>query len=172
MARRRHGGSSREYPRTARVNELVREIVAEELERVDDPRLEWVSVTGVEVSPELSSGVVYFSSLAGPEGDAEVLGALAESRVRLQGAIGRQARLRRTPELSFRADSGVRDGFRVEEILRDLGPLPDPEAGSDAETGTDLEAGSDPETDADPEPGGDADAEGASESTGVEPEDR
>ena len=65
---------------------------------------------------------MYFSSLAGPEGDAEVLEALAEYRVRLQAAIGRQARLRRTPELSFRADSGVREGFRVEEILRDIDP--------------------------------------------------
>ena len=137
MARRRHGGSSREYPRTARVNELVREIVAEELERIDDSRLEWVSVTAVEVSPELSSGVVYFSSLAGPEGDAEVLEALAETRVRLQRAIGTQARLRRTPELSFRADSGVREGFRVEEILREIGPLPggDPTVADDAVPG-------------------------------------
>src|SRR5215207_2783091 len=118
MARRRHSGGAREYPRTARVNELVREIVAEELERIDDPRLEWVSVTSVEVSRELSSGVVYFSSLDGPDGDAEILEALSDTRVRLQGAIGRQARLRRTPELSFRVDTGVRQGFRVEEILR------------------------------------------------------
>jgi ribosome-binding factor A len=139
MARRRHGGSPREYPRTARVNELVREIVAEELERIDDPRLEWVSVTGVRISPELSSGVVFFSSLAGPEGDAEVLEALSEHRVRLQAAIGRQARLRRTPELSFRADSGVRDGFRVEEILRDLGPL----AENDAEEPDEADGASD-----------------------------
>jgi ribosome-binding factor A len=123
MPRRRHAGSSREYPRTARVNELVREIVADELERIDDPRLEWVSVTSVEVTAELSSGVVYFSSLAGPEGDPEVLEALGEHRVRLQRAIGRQARMRRTPELAFRADSGVRDGLRMEEILRELGPL-------------------------------------------------
>ena len=124
MARRRHSGGAREYPRTARVNELVREIVADELERIDDPRLEWVSVTAVEVTAELSHGVVYFSSLAGPEGDAEIVGALGECRVRLQRAIGRQARLRRTPELTFRADSGVRDGLRVEELLRDMDPAP------------------------------------------------
>jgi ribosome-binding factor A len=129
MARRRHGGSSREYPRTARVNELVREIVAEELERIDDPRLEWVSVTSVEVTAELANGVVYFSSLSGPEGDPEVLEALSEHRVRLQRAIGRQARLRRTPELGFRADTGVRDGLRIEELLRELGPQE--EAGPD-----------------------------------------
>jgi ribosome-binding factor A len=131
MARRRHGGSSRDYPRTARVNELVREIVADELERVDDPRLEWVSVTAVEVTAELSNAVVYFSSLEGPSADPDILSALAEHRVRLQRAIGRQARLRRTPELAFRADSGVREGLRVEEILREIGP-PAPET---ADTG-------------------------------------
>ena len=57
----KYGGEGMDY--------LALAVVCEELERVDDPRLEWVSVTGVEVSPELSSGVVYFSSLAGPEGD-------------------------------------------------------------------------------------------------------
>ena len=42
----------RRYPRTARVNELVREVVAEELERIDDERLELVTVTGVDVEPD------------------------------------------------------------------------------------------------------------------------
>ena len=140
MARRRHSGGAREYPRTARVNELVREIVADELERIDDPRLEWVSVTAVEVTAELSHGVVYFSSLAGPEGDAEILAALGERRVRLQRAIGRQARLRRTPELTFRADSGVREGMRVEELLREIDPIPaEPEAASDEAASDDLD---------------------------------
>jgi ribosome-binding factor A len=131
MARRRHSGGARDYPRTARVNELVREIVADELERIDDPRLEWVSVTAVEVTTELSHGVVFFSSLAGPEGDAEVLAALGECRVRLQRAVGRQARLRRTPELTFRPDSGVREGMRVEELLRELDPPHGAAPGSD-----------------------------------------
>jgi ribosome-binding factor A len=109
----------------------VREIVADELERIDDPRLEWVSVTAVEVTTELSHGVVFFSSLEGPEGDAEVTAALGECRVRLQRAIGRQARLRRTPELTFRPDSGVRDGLRVEELLRELDPSGGPAPGGD-----------------------------------------
>jgi len=124
MARRRHsGGGRREYPRTARVNELVREIIAEELERIDDPRLEMVSVTGVEVEQELTQGVVFFSSLTGEEADAEVLGALAEHRSRLQAAIGRQSRMRRTPALRFRPDAGVRGGARIEELLRAVEPI-------------------------------------------------
>lgn len=139
MARRRHsGGGRRDYPRTARVNELVREIVAEELERIDDPRLEMVSVTGVEVEQELTQGVVYFSSLVGEEADAEVLGALAEHRPRLQAAIGRQSRMRRTPSLRFRPDGGVRGGARIEELLRSVQP-----ATLDADAAT-PEAGSSP----------------------------
>jgi ribosome-binding factor A len=128
MARRRHSGSARDFPRTARVNELLREILGDELERIDDSRLEWVSVTAVDVNAELSGATVYYTSLGGEEADPEVLEALAEHRVRLQGAIGRQARMRRTPELHFRPDSGVRAGLRVEELLAELseddGPPP------------------------------------------------
>ena len=51
--------------------------------------------------------------------------------MRLQRAIGRQARLRRTPELAFRPDSGVREGLRVEELLRELDPSGGPVPGGD-----------------------------------------
>lgn len=136
MARRRQSGGRREYPRTARVNELVREIVAEELERIDDSRLELVSVTGVEVEQELTQGVVYFSSLVGEEADAEVLGALHEHRARLQSAIARQSRMRRTPALRFAPDGGVRGGERIEELLREI--QPSAAAGEDAPTGDDV----------------------------------
>src|SRR3954452_19501726 len=98
MARRRHSGGAREYPRTARVNELVREIVADELERIDDPRLEWVSITAVEVTAELTTGTVFFSTLDGPEQAPGARAALGEGGVPLHRAVGRQARLRRTPE--------------------------------------------------------------------------
>lgn len=130
--RRSHGSSTRDYPRTARVNELLREIIGDELERIDDPRLEWVSITGVEVNPELTSAMVFYSALDGADADPIVLEALAERRVRLQSSIARQARMRRTPELHFGPDRGVREGIRVEELLRDLGPLPDGD-GDDAD---------------------------------------
>jgi ribosome-binding factor A len=109
------------YPRTARVNELLREIVAEELERIDDERLELVAVTGVVVEPGLRHAVVFFDSLTGADDDAEVLAAFGEQRIRLQAAIGRQARLKRTPELEFRPDDVERGAARVEGILREMG---------------------------------------------------
>lgn len=109
------------YPRTARLNELLREIIAEELERIGDERIELVAVTQVMVDADLNTATVYFDSLAGAEGDDEVLAALGEHRVRLQSAIGRQARMKKTPKVVFRPDDVERGADRVEGILRDLG---------------------------------------------------
>lgn len=108
---------ARRFPRAYRVNELLREVLAEELERLedDDERLGMLTITGVESDPDLRHATVFLSSL--PEGAEE---ALAEHRPRLQAAIGRQARLKRTPQLSFAVDPGVRQGEIVEEILRGL----------------------------------------------------
>jgi ribosome-binding factor A len=119
---RARSSGARRYPRTARLNELLREIVADTLEVVDDDRLELLTVTAVEVEPDLRHATVHYDSLQGEEGDEEILEALAELRPRLQAAIAREARIKRTPELSFRPDAGVREGDRIESILRDLEP--------------------------------------------------
>ncbi len=110
---------TRHYPRTLRVNELVREIVADELERLDDERLELVTITAVEVDPDLRRAVVCFDSLLGEVKDDEVLEALGDARVAIQAAIGRQTRMKRTPTLTFKPDTGIRTGERIDEILRE-----------------------------------------------------
>jgi ribosome-binding factor A len=109
--------AGRRYPRTARVNEVVREVVAEELERLldVDERLALLTVTHVEVSADLRRATVLLSSL--PEGAEAALG---EHRGRLQAAIGRQIRLKRTPQLSFEADPAIATGAKIEELLRGL----------------------------------------------------
>ncbi len=108
------------YPRTARLNELLREIVAEELERLDDDRLELLAITQVVVEGDVRRAKVYFDTLAGGDADATALEALGEHRVRLQGAIGRQTRLKRTPELVFEPDAVQREAERLEGLMRDL----------------------------------------------------
>jgi len=102
-----------------RVNQVVQEVLGDELERVDDERLELVTITGVRVEPGLSHAVVWFSSLSmgDPEGVAVALG---EYRIRMQSAIARQLRLRGTPHLSFVPDPAIALGSRVEELLRGL----------------------------------------------------
>jgi len=118
---KRSPGTARHYPRTARLNQLVHEIVAEEIERLDDERLGFITVVGVEVEPDLRRAVVWYTTLDESEADVDVLAALDEHRARLQAAIARQARIKRTPELSFRPDTVIRQAERVEQILRDIG---------------------------------------------------
>jgi ribosome-binding factor A len=121
---KRPSGTARDYPRTARLNHLVQEIVAEEVERLDDDRLGFFTVVGVEVEPDLRRAVVWYTRLSGDaagDDDEALVMALAEHRARFQAAIARQARLKRTPELVFRPDQVISRAERVEEILRDLG---------------------------------------------------
>lgn len=108
---------ARSYPRTARLGALLREVVAEELERVadKDERLGLVTVTAVETDPELRHATVLLASAP-----AEMVEVLEEHRHRLQKAIARQARLKRTPLLSFKADPAIEAGRKVEETLRKL----------------------------------------------------
>ncbi len=119
--------SSHRYSRSTRVNELLREILGDELHRLDDSRLEFVGITGVDVDAGLERAVVYFSSLGGPEEDPDVQESLTEHRGELQRAVSRQAKLRGTPRLEFQPDHGVRAGERIDEILRGLDSPDDPE---------------------------------------------
>lgn len=116
---RRPSSNTHRYPRSARLNELLREVLAEELAQIDDERLEWVSITQIDVDSEMNHATVYFDSMRGPEGDAEILEALGEHRKRLQSAIGRQVRARKTPILGFRPDEVIRAAERIDEILRE-----------------------------------------------------
>ena len=117
--RRSPAASPHRYPRTARLNESLREVIAEELTRIDDERLALVTVTAIDVDPEMNRAVVYFDSLAGIDGDEAILHALSDHRVRLQSAIGRQVRAKKTPILQFRPDEVIRAAERIERILRD-----------------------------------------------------
>lgn len=123
----------RRYPRTARVNEVVREAIGDELERLNDPRIGLVTVTGVEVSPDLRQATVYYSALgradkrgAGvvpklePDQRVATQAALEAAAPHVRASLGRQVRLKYTPELIFREDPSIAEGDRIEAIIRDL----------------------------------------------------
>jgi ribosome-binding factor A len=116
------GGSSHGYPRTARLSEVLREVIAEELVKIDDERLDLVTVTAIDVDSEMNRAIVYFDSMFGEEGDEGVLEALGEHRARLQATINRQMHARKTPILSFRPDEVIRSAARIEELLRQQPP--------------------------------------------------
>lgn len=129
MAKR--SNPKRNYPRMARVNELLREVLAEALEKIDDDRLVDVTVTNVVCESDISAAVVHYDVLAGAEADDEVLEAFEELRSRLQATINRETRLKQTPRLTFAADPVVRSAERIEAVLRGLrDPAPDDGSGS------------------------------------------
>ncbi|MDA8038425.1 MAG: ribosome-binding factor A [Actinomycetota bacterium] len=108
---------SRPYPRTARVNSRLVQVLGAAVERAseDDERLGLLTVTAVTTEPDLRHATVFFASLPGQAGEA-----LAEHRPALQAAIAREVRMKRTPQLRFAADPAVAAGERVEERLRQM----------------------------------------------------
>lgn len=116
MSGRRHDNrGAAPYARSLRVNQVLRQVLAEELERLADAdeRLRLVTVTSVDTAPDLRHATVYLSSLSEDATDA-----LAERRTQLQRTLGRQVRMKRTPTLEFAVDPAVVAGSRVEEVLR------------------------------------------------------
>lgn len=105
-------------PRMLKVNSTLREVLAEEVERMSDSRLEMVAITGVETSPNLRHAVVYIDVLGSDPSDA--LAALQKASHRLQSVIARQVRMKYTPVLEFAIDPGVTGGERIDAILRSL----------------------------------------------------
>ena len=123
--RRAAAPSAHRYPRTARLSESLREVIAEELTRIDDERLSLVTITTIDVDPEMNRAIVFYDSLVGEDGDAEILEAFAAHRVRIQGSVGRQIRSKKTPVLSFKPDEVIRAAERIERILHDTATLPE-----------------------------------------------
>jgi len=105
------------YPRAARLNQILREVISEQLMRLSDidDRIGLVTVTGVEVSPDVRFAMVYLDSLADDAKEA-----LEERRAQIQSAVNAQTRLKRTPKLTFMADPAIASGAAVEDVLRRL----------------------------------------------------
>ena len=123
--RRTAAPSNHRYPRTARLNESLREVIAEELTRIDDERLDLVTVTAIDVDAEMNRAIVYFDSLLGEDGDERILEALNGHRVRIQGAVGKQVRAKKTPILTFKPDEVIRSAEHIQRILDASGTLPE-----------------------------------------------
>ena len=135
--RGRHNRSGAPGTRTAKAGELIRRVIASELEYIEDERLELVSLTGVDVDRDLHKAVIYFTTFD-RDGDPEIDEAFKEYCGRLRHAVSQGTQLRRAPELEFRSDSTLRSAARIEEILRqeaERPPVPDLDSGDASEAG-------------------------------------
>ena len=106
--------------RADRVAEESREILAEEIPRLKDPRIGFVTVTHVEVTPDLRRATIYYT-VYGPEKDQRATRAGLESaRAHLRAILGQQVRLKFTPEVAFEEDIGLDQVQRVTELLKEI----------------------------------------------------
>ncbi len=112
--------------RTRKVESQIREIVGEEVASLSDPRIRGlVTVTGVRVSPDLANATVFYSVLSG-ESAEEAQQGLQSAAGRIQGSLGAQTRLKRTPRLRFEPDPVVEQATRIESALREVKEDDDP----------------------------------------------
>ena len=119
--------------RTVRVGALLKSALAELLLRdVKDPRVRLVTVTGVDLSPDLRHARVFVSALGDDDARARSLAGLASARVYLQSQAGRRIGLRFTPELRFEIDPSFAAADRVEQLLRELHPAAAPFAADES----------------------------------------
>ena len=108
--------------RPDRVGDQIREVLSELLSRgaVHDPGIGFITLTRVEVSPDLQQARVLYTSLGDPKARVETAKALKRATPFFRREIGKRLRLRRVPEVDFRFDESVIHQHRVEEILRDI----------------------------------------------------
>jgi len=104
----------------ARVADRVRRVLAEVLRHeLRDPRVGFVTVTGVELSPDLHYAVAYVTVM-GHEPEQESIRILNRAVPFLRREVARRAGLRHTPELRFVEDAALERGLRLERIFDEL----------------------------------------------------
>jgi ribosome-binding factor A len=108
-----------EYKRSDRVADLLLELVSELLAReVNDPRIGAVTLTGAEVSGDLTHAKIYFNILTGSEGKAEVLAGLKSAAGFIRGRVARQLKLRHVPTIEFVYDDTEDRAQRIDDLLQ------------------------------------------------------
>jgi ribosome-binding factor A len=108
--------------RMRRVNESVRQVLAEALPELKDPRLGLITVTAVDTAPDLRHAKVYVSVLGSSRKQRASIVGLEAAHGVLQSRIARELRLKRTPQLTFEYDPTVERGVRMSRLIDELAP--------------------------------------------------
>lgn len=106
--------------RQRRVGERLRAIIAEEVAELKDPRLGFVTVTGVEMSADLKTAHVFYSVLGDDRQATETAAALVSAMPRVRSRVGGRVRMRYVPEISFEVDESVERGRRIAALFAEL----------------------------------------------------
>ena len=105
-----------------RVNESVRQVLSEAVPELKDPRIGFVTVTGVETSPDLGTRASSSACSARRRSAQATLEGLAAAHGVLQSRLARELRMKRTPQLAFEYDRTVEEGVRMSKLIDELAP--------------------------------------------------
>lgn len=109
--------SKKQERMSGRIRVILSELV---LREVADPRLAHITITDVELDPELLYARVYVNALGDEEREQEVMAGLERAKGFLRRELGQRVRLRKTPELHFMWDATLAHGERINELLASL----------------------------------------------------
>ena len=112
--------------RMRRVNEALREVLSEAVGDLKDPRIGFVTITAVRASTDLRQARVFVSVLGSERARTRTLAGLTAAHGVLQARVGRELRMKRTPQLAFEYDPTVEHGVRMSQLIDELAP-DDPE---------------------------------------------
>jgi ribosome-binding factor A len=111
----------KEYPRSKRIGDQLQRELAELLRReIDDPRLAMVTISGVEVSKDLSHARVYVSSLQADADMALILQALQTAAGHMRHILGKRLKMRAIPQLRFEHDTSFEEGAKIDALLQEI----------------------------------------------------
>jgi len=108
--------------RRRRVDEAIRQVLSDALPTLKDPRIGFVTVTGVRATKDFAQATVFVSVLGTERERERTLDGLRAAHGVLQAQVARELRLRRTPVLSFEYDPAVERGVRLTKIIDELAP--------------------------------------------------
>ena len=108
--------------RMRRVNESIRQVLSEGVGQLKDPRIGFVTVTGVETSPDLRQAKVFVSVLGNARKRENTLHGLESAHGVLQLRLATELRMKRTPLLTFEYDPTVAEGVRMSQLIDELAP--------------------------------------------------
>jgi ribosome-binding factor A len=108
--------------RMRRVNESVRQVLSEAIGQLKDPRIGFVTITGVETSADLRHARVYVSVLGAKRKRVQTIDRLQAAHSLLQAQLARELRMKRTPQLAFEYDPSVERGVRMTKLIDELAP--------------------------------------------------
>src|SRR5438105_9131942 len=109
-----------EGTRPDRVAEEFREILAEEIPRLKDPRVGFVTVTHVDVTADLRRATVFYTAFGDDAARRRTRAGLESATPHLRTTLGHQVRMKFTPELEFAEDVGLTQVERVSELLKQI----------------------------------------------------